>query len=368
MPWMRILTVNAGSTSLKVETYDVSAPLPDLAAPPLPARVYGAAESADFAGEAFPGDIDVVAHRFVAVPAGASAVFRLDAAGLEALDAVASDAPLHDAAALRAVRALRAARPDVPQVAVSDSAFHRTMSRAASTYAIPRALTAKGLRRVGYHGLSHQYAAHRAAALARIDVHASRIVTLHLGGGSSLCAIRDGRSIDTSMGFTPLEGLPMATRSGSLDPGLILHLLRGGMTVDELDDMLEHRSGLAGISGRTGDVRELLAVDDDDARLAIDVLGWRLRAALGAMIAVLGGVDLVAFTGGIGENAPVVRAAALRGAAAWGAVLDDERNHALSGEGPLGPDGARVPAYVVAARENWLLARSAFRFESGARQ
>ncbi len=367
---MRILTVNAGSTSLKVETYDVADPLADIAAPPPPVRGWSVSGPGDLRGRDLAADldhVDVVAHRFVAVPAGAGEVFRLDAARLTALDAVARDAPLHDAAALRAVRALQAARPGVPHVAVSDSAFHRTLSPAAATYAIPRALTAQGLRRVGYHGLSHQYAAHRAAALAGTDVRAARIVTLHLGGGSSLCAVADGRSIDTTMGFTPLDGVPMATRSGSVDPGLILHLLRGGMTVAELDDMLEHRSGLAGISGRTGDLRELLAADDDDARLAVDVLGWRLRAALGAMIAVLGGVDLVAFTGGIGEHAPAVRAAALAGAAAWGAVLDAERNDALRGEGPLGAAGVRVHAYVVSARENWMLARAAFQFETGLR-
>jgi acetate kinase len=366
---VRILTFNAGSTSLKIEAYELGAPLLRIAAWPAPisqSRTDGTEWRAAI-DEALAERIDVVAHRFVRLPDPADAVVLIDDALLGSIAGVARDAPLHDGAALRTVREIRARKPDLPQLAVADGSFHRTLSPAAATYAIPRALTQGGLRRLGFHGLSHEYAAHRAAALAGIDVHRSRIVTLHLGGGSSLCAIADGRSIDTTMGFTPLEGVPMATRSGSVDPGLLLHLLRGGMTPAALDDMLEHRSGLAGISGRSGDVRELLAADDDDARLAIDVLGWRLRAALGAMIGVLGGVDLVAFTAGIGEHAAAIRAAALQGASAWGAVLDANRNETIAGEGPITAPASLVKGYVVAARENWQLARAAFLFSTAVR-
>jgi acetate kinase len=233
---------------------------------------------------------------------------------------------------------------------------------AAFTYALPRALTHAGLRRLGYHGLSHEYAAHRACALAGIDVLHARVVSAHLGGGSSLCAIRDGVSVDTTMGYTPLEGLPMATRSGSVDPGLLLHLLRSGTTPDQLEELLERRSGLLGISGRTGDVRELLgARDDPDARLALDVLTWRLRAAVGSMIGVLGGVDVIAFAGGVGEHAAEIRAAGVLGAAAAGAVLDADRNAALEEEGRISTDGSAIAVCVVVAREGWQLARAAIR-------
>jgi acetate kinase len=359
---MHIMTANAGSTSLKLESYALAPPLPGIACPSAPLARHVTTEKrwSDAVRAALCDPVDAVAHRFVRLPPELGDVAALDDAALAAIGAVAREAPLHDDAALRVVREVRALRPELPQYAVADGAFHRTLSAAAATYAIPRELTRAGLRRLGFHGLSHEYAAHRAAALAGLDAERARIVTLHLGGGSSLCAIRDGRSIDTTMGFTPLEGVPMQTRSGSVDPGLMLHLLRGGMTVAALDDMLEHRSGLAGISGGSGDVRDLLAVADadPDARLALEVLGWRLRAALGAMLGVLGGADLIAFTGGIGEHAAPVRAAALLGAHAWGAELDPERNAALTGEGCVTTDGSRVAAYVVTARENWQLARA----------
>jgi acetate kinase len=183
-----------------------------------------------------------------------------------------------------------------------------------------------------------------------------------LGGGSSLCAIDGGASIDTTMGYTPLEGLPMATRSGSVDPGLLLHLLREGLTPEELGEILERRSGLLGISGRTGDVRALLAATDDpDVRLALDVLGWRLRAAVGAMIGVLGGIDLLVFTGGIGEHAAEIRGAGVLGAAVAGAELDTERNSATVVDGRISTDMSRIGMFVVTAREGWHLARRGYR-------
>jgi acetate kinase len=361
---MRILTVNAGSTSVKLERYDLDAPLAELAGPPDPD--WSTQTTADSPHEALAdalrAGVDTVAHRFVRLPDDAPAVLRLDADAVQAIARVGLEAPLHDDAALLIVRLVSGLQPDVPQLAVADGAFHRTMSEAATTYAIPRALTRRGLRRRGYHGLSHEYAAHRACALAGIDVTHARIVTAHLGGGSSLCAIDGGSSIDTTMGYTPLEGLPMATRSGSVDPGLLLHLLREGVTPDELEDVLERRSGLLGISGQSGDVRTLLtARDDPDARLAIDVLCWRLRAAIGAMIGVLGGLDVLVFTGGIGEHAAEIRAAGVKGAQAAGAELDVRRNTAASGDGRISTDRSRAGVFVVSAREGWQLARQAYR-------
>jgi acetate kinase len=360
---VRVLTVNAGSTSLKLETYALAEPLPPLGVPPEPlASASAGRDGWDALLEAALGaEIDIVAHRFVRVPQGMTPVIPLDEKALASISRVASDAPLHAAPALRAVAELQRLRPGVRQYAVADSAFHRTLTPAAFTYAIPRELSRFGLRRIGYHGLSHEYAAHRGAELAALDVRHARIVTVHLGGGSSLCAVRNGESIDTTMGYTPLEGLPMATRSGSVDPGVILRLLRMGMTLDELEDTLERRSGLLGISGgRSGDIRDLIAADDDpSAKLALDVLAWRGRTALGSMIAALEGVDLITFTGGIGEHVPSIRAAVLRGAAACGGALDEAANDALQGEGRISAPAARVACYVVAARENWQLARSA---------
>ncbi len=364
---MRVLTVNTGSTSLKLESYEFAdslsaiSALPALGDPPPPA-LSAEPSSGDAEGvlaSLLADAVDVVAHRFVRMPDGAPAVMRLDAETEARIAKVGADDPLHDAAALRAVDAVRKVRPDALQIAVSDSAFHRTMPAAATTYALPRDVTGEYLHRIGYHGLSHEYAAARGCALAGLDVSHARVVTAHLGGGSSLCAVLDGASIDTTMGYTPLEGLPMATRSGSIDPGLLIHLLRTGLSVDALEQMLERRSGLLGISGLSGDVRELLARSGEaQPQLALDVLAWRLRSALGAMIAVLGGAHLVVFTGGIGEHAPSIRAAAFDGGLGVGASLDAERN-ATAGEGRIDNYSGPPAVCVVTAREGWQLARAA---------
>ena len=329
---MRILTINAGSTSLKLERYDFSGALPSIAEPPAPAAVYADLSAA--LGDTF----DTVAHRFVRLPDGSPPVLRLDEATVSTIEGVSGEAPLHDAPALAAVREVRSRAPGVVQFAVEDGAFHRTLTPAAYTYAIPRAMTARGLRRLGYHGLSHEYAAHRGAAQVGLDVGVARIVTLHLGGGSSLCAVRSGASIDTTMGYTPIEGIPMATRSGSVDPGLLVHLLREGMPVDALERMLERESGLLGMSGISGDVRALLAVRSTDAgaALALDVFVWRTRSALGAMAAALGGADLATFAGGIGEHSEPLRTA----------ILEDADRFGIAS------------SCVVEARENWMLARA----------
>lgn len=368
---MRILTVNAGSTSLKLERYDLEGALPEIASPP--AHTWALQANVDDTEsalvEALREDVDAVAHRFVRLPDDAPEVMRLDAEAVRAIGRMVTEAPLHDAGALHAVTAVSRLRPSTLQLAVADGGFHRTMPAAAITYAIPGEFTRRGLRRRGYHGLSHQYAAHRGCARAGIDLLRARVVTAHLGGGSSLCAIQGGASIDTTMGYTPLEGLPMATRCGSVDPGLLLHLLRDGVTADELEEMLERRSGLLGISGRTGDVRELSAArDDPGARLALDVLGWRLRAAIGAMIGVLGGLDLLVFTGGIGEHAPDVRAMGIAGAAGCGVELDAERNASAGGESRISTGRSPACVFVVSAREGWQLARQAYSALDGGRE
>jgi acetate kinase len=239
-------------------------------------------------------------------------------------------------------------------VACFDTAFHATLPDAAATYALPAALRERfGIRRYGFHGLSHAYASRRAAELTG----ARRIVTCHLGAGASLAAVLDGRSVDTTMGFTPLEGLVMATRSGSVDPGLILWLLeRGRITQPQLAEALEHESGLLGLAG-TADMRELLARDDDAAKLALDIYIHRLRAAIAAMVAALGGLDALAFTGGVGENAPEIRQRAASGLAFLGVELDQRRNRAAESDADIGGPDAAVHVLVIAAREDLEIAR-----------
>jgi acetate kinase len=271
---------------------------------------------------------------------------------------------LHQPRAIAGIRIMTHLRPDLPQVACFDTAFHASMPAAAATYALPKPwIDQWGLRRFGFHGLSHAYASRRAAQLVgRVDDRTLSVVTCHLGSGASLCATVGGRSVDTTMGWTPLEGLVMATRSGTIDPGLVLWLLQhGGLAVDEVARALEADSGLAGLSGIAGgDLRAVLAArdaGDDAAGLAFDVYVHRLRRELGEMIAVLGGVEVLVFTGGVGEHAAVVRAAACAVLGFAGIALDADRNAALTGEGEIGAASAAVRTFVVTAREDIEIAR-----------
>jgi acetate kinase len=226
----------------------------------------------------------------------------VDDAVVEELARLTELAPLHIRPAVEALRDARDRLPQLPHVAVFDTAFHATIPAVAATYALPRQVREEwGIRRYGFHGLSVQWAAEQ--------VRVPRLVVCHLGGGCSVTAVRDGRSVDTTMGFTPLEGVPMATRPGSVDPGALLYLLRHHLSLDELDELLEHESGLLGLSGISGDVRELEASDEPDAKLALEVFAYRVAGAVAAMAAGLGGVDALVFTAGIGEHSEAVRAA-----------------------------------------------------------
>ena len=266
-------------------------------------------------------------------------------------------APLHQPPALAALDIARAALPQHPHVVCFDTAFHTTMPEAASTYALPADWRQRlGIRRYGFHGLSHAYAARRAAALIERDVSELRLVTCHLGSGASLCAVRGGRSLDTTMGFTPLEGLVMSTRAGSVDPGLVLWLIRSRrMDPEAVERALERESGLLGLSG-TGDMRALLGrvEHDADARLAFEVYCHRLRACAAAMTASLGGIDALVFTGGVGERAPRVRAAAADGLGFLGVELDSEQNELAAGDRDLdiSPPSAACRTLVVISRED----------------
>ena len=266
-------------------------------------------------------------------------------------------APLHQLKSLAAYDAITAALPGPPAIACFDTAFHATLPPAAATYALPAVWRQRwGIRRYGFHGLSHAWIAHRAPELLGADPVGLSIVSCHLGAGASLCAILDGISIDTTMGFTPLEGLVMATRSGTVDPGLLLWLLEKEPALGEreLSEALEHESGLLGLAG-TADMREVLAragAGDEAASLALDVYVHRLRAGIAAMAAALGGLDVLAFTGGVGEHSPPVRAGAASGLAFLGVAIDEHANEAASSDADVSAGGARVRTLVLTARED----------------
>ena len=306
------------------------------------------------------GGPDAVAVRVVH-GGGYGGAVRVDDDVERELERLAPLAPLHQPRALDLVRHLRKLLPKAPIVACFDTSFHSTLPPESSTYALPVPWRTRwGLRRYGFHGLSHAYAARRTAVLLERDD--LRLVSCHLGAGASVCAVDRGRSVDTSMGFTPVEGLVMATRSGSVDPGLLTWLLtEGGLGADELSDALEHRSGLLGLSETSGDLREVLAAregGDARAELAFAVYVHRLTGEIARMAAALGGADAIVFTGGAGEHSPQVRRATCERLGWLGIRLDDERNAA-----PSRPDAviSRVPSpvevCVVAAREDLEIAR-----------
>ncbi|MEI9963628.1 MAG: acetate kinase [Caulobacteraceae bacterium] len=253
------------------------------------------------------GTLIGVGHRIVHGGAAFSAAVRIEGDVLADLDALCPLAPLHEPQALAAVRAVTAARPDLAQVACFDTAFHRTQDPLATWLGLTRELHQQGVRRYGFHGLSYDYVSGRLAALDPA-LAKGRVIAAHLGSGASLCAMADGRSVDTSMGFSPLDGLLMGTRPGALDPGAVLYLLQErGMDADALQDLLYHRSGLYGVSGISGDMRTLEASPDPAAREAIDLFVFRAAREAAGLVASLGGLDGVVFTGGIGEHAPAVR-------------------------------------------------------------
>ena len=315
-----VLVVNAGSTSLKLALVT-----PD-----------GSAETVESLAAA-PSGVAAVAHRVVHGGADFREPTLIDDAVAGELEKLAELAPLHNTPALAAIAEARSLLPDVPHIAVFDTAFHATIPEVASIYALPRRLREEwGIRRYGFHGLSVEWAAE--------CVRVERLVVCHLGGGCSVTAVRGGRSVDTTMGFTPLEGVPMATRAGSVDPGALLYLLRRGLTVDELEHALEHESGLLGLSETSERVDELERSGDEHARLALEVFAYRVAGAVGAMVTALGGLDALVFTAGIGENSTLVRR------------LVCEHLHPLGVE-LYGSGAARV--VVLHAREDLIAARGA---------
>ena len=293
-------------------------------------------------------------HRVVHGGTAFAAPVRLDAAAVEALEAMVPLAPLHLPHHVAAIRAVLRVAPEMPHVACFDTSFHRSQPPVAQAIALPRRFADEGVRRYGFHGLSYEYVA---SVLPRIDERAAhgRTVCLHLGNGASMCALRDCASVATTMSFTALDGLVMGTRSGAVDPGVLLYLMdRHGMGARELEALLYGQSGLLGVSGVSSDMRALLASDDPRAAEAVDLFVYRIGRELGSLAAALGGLDAVVFTGGIGENSAAIRARVCRDAAWLGVELDGAANAA--GARRISTPGSRTSAWVVPTNEELMIA------------
>ena len=358
---MRVLTVNAGSSSLKLRLLGDDDALLGSTELPATAGRAGRVQLREALG-ALRG-ADAIAHRVVHGGTRFTGPVRLDPAVVEALHELTPLAPLHQPAALAAMAAVAAVLPDVPAVACLDTAFHSHMPAAAATYALPREWRDRhSLRRFGFHGLSHAYASRRAAELLGRPPERLRVVCCHLGAGASVAAVEGGRSVDTTMGFTPVEGLVMATRSGSVDPGMLVWLLQhGGVGIEELSDALEHRSGLLALAG-TADMREVLAAARAGAARAIlarDVYVHRLRALISAMTASLGGLDALVFTGGVGERSSEIRTATAHGLGFLGVALDPALDAAAAPDADVSAPRSAVSTLVIGAREDVEMARQA---------
>jgi acetate kinase len=303
--------------------------------------------------------IDAVGHRVVHGGDRYTTAVRITAEVKRIIVELSSLAPLHNPASLEGVHAMERALPGVPQVAAFDTAFHATLSEAVRTYPIPRQWTRDwGVRRFGFHGLSHAYCATRAGEMLGRDD--ARLVIVHLGSGASVSAIRSGVCIDTSMGFTPLDGLMMGTRSGSVDPGMLIYLMRAkGVDVDRLDRALNYESGLLGVSGVSADMREVLAAAprEASARLAIDVYVHRVRQTVGAMIATLGGVDGLVFTGGVGENSAEIRLRVCQSLGELGVKIDPLSNAEAKPDADVARSDSRARLFVIATREALTIVR-----------
>lgn len=393
---MKILVLNAGSSSQKSCLYQLSNSLPELPIEPLWeakidwSRQQGIAEikiegkgavlEEELQSDSRPtvishmlntliegktqvikelAEIDVVGHRVVHGGQEYSEATVITPKVREVIARLSTFAPVHNPANMEGIEAIEQLLPNVPQVAVFDTAFHSQLPLSAAVYPIPYEYYEQGMRRYGFHGINHQYCAARTAQLLNRDLKPLRLITCHLGNGCSLAAIRGGTSIDTTMGFTPLEGLMMGSRSGSVDPGILVHLLRQGIDVDKLDEILNRASGLKGISGTSGDMRQIvseIAQGNPRAQLAFEIYVHRLRSHIGAMLATLGGLDALIFTGGVGENQPPVRAAACEGFGFLGVKLDLDKNAQPSPDQDISAADSVVRVLVIKAQEDWAIA------------
>jgi acetate kinase len=311
-----------------------------------------------------PSDIHVVGHRVVHGGPKYRNPIMITADVKAAIAGVSAFAPLHNRAELEGIEIVEKLLGSVPQIAVFDTGFHQTMPPHAAFYPGPYGWIAEGIHRYGFHGINHQYCAGRAARMLGKDPNSLKLVSCHLGNGCSLAAIWNGRSVDTTMGFTPLEGLMMGTRSGSVDPGILTYLIRQkGLSAQRLDETLNQESGLLGISGLSGDMRQILAAvksGHERAKLAFGIYTHRLQSGIGAMVAVLGGVDAFIFTAGVGENSPEVRAATCANSSYLGLRLDAEKNLLLAERNFSDQDISTVDSFVrvlvIRAQEDWAIA------------
>ena len=378
-----ILTLNAGSSSLKFALFDADTLAPTLCgaiedidgSPHLEARTRDADAPAarhwqvgtpfedilhdllDFAHEHAGHDgLAAAGHRIVHGGPDHVAPALITSELLEQLDALTVLDPMHLPHNLAPLRIVAAAFPTLPQIACFDTAFHHDMPAVAQAVALPTAIIGKTIRRYGFHGLSYEYIARRLAATAPV-IAAGRVIVAHLGAGASLCAMQGGRSIATTMGFSVLDGLMMATRCGSIDPGVILYLGRQGHSFAEIEDMLYHRSGLLGLSGISGDMRVLLASDKPHARAAIDLFAYRIAVDIGGLVSALGGVDALVFTAGIGEHSPAIRKAVCARLEWLGLRIDSAANE--NGAVSIAADDSKIDVRVIATDEEAMIAHHA---------
>jgi len=308
-----------------------------------------------------PSEVKAIGHRIVHGGPELTQPTIITAEVRQAISDVSSIAPLHNVAGLQGIDLANKLFPNVPQVAVFDTGFHRTLPLEAKVYAGPYSWYEQGIRRYGFHGINHEYCARRAAAMLKRDVNTLKIVTCHLGNGCSLAAIDGDKSVDTTMGFTPLEGLMMGTRSGSIDPGILTHIMRTGTArAEELDGILNRKSGLLGVSGMSSDMREVIdAMHDGNerAQLAFDIFIHRLCTCIGAMAASLRGLNVLVFTAGIGENSAEVRRAACERLAFLGIALDYATNTSCKPDAGISLRDSSVRVLVISAQEDWAIAR-----------
>ena len=405
---MKILVLNAGSSSQKSCLYQLDDTLPELPPPPLwEAKVDwtkhpGMAElevkakgivleeelqtnsrpeaiahmlETIWSGRtqviANPAEIDMVGHRVVHGGQEYQQATRITPDVKEAIANLSTFAPVHNPANLEGIEAInKILGNNIPQVAVFDTAFHSNLPLAAATYPVPYEWFEQGIRRYGFHGISHQYCAHRTAQLLGKDLASLRLITCHWGNGASLAAIRDGQSVDTTMGFTPLEGLMMGTRSGSIDPGILIHLLQhADYDAQKLDEVLNKASGLKGVSGVSGDLRQILIEIDKGnqrAKLAFDMYVHSLRKHIGAMLAALGGLDALVFTGGIGENSAAIRSAACEAFGFLGLKLDSQKNDASPADTDIAAADSAIRVFVVHTQEDWAIAQECWKLANTA--
>ena len=398
---MKILVLNSGSSSQKSSLYEIGENLPD--DPPAPLwegkiewhdevakaevknargvvekhqvqvstragaveHLLGTLWDGKTRAVTSPDEIRVVGHRVVHGGPRYEEPVRVTSEVKGGIAGVSAFAPLHNRAELEGMEIVEKLLGAIPQVAVFDTGFHRNMPPAAAVYPGPYEWFESGIHRYGFHGINHQYCAARAAQLMHRDLNSLKLVTCHLGNGCSLAAIQEGHSIDTTMGFTPLEGLMMGTRSGSVDPGILTYLMRErSLQAQEIDDVLNKESGLLGISGISGDMREILAsMKKGHARskLAFDIYVHRLQAGIGAMVSVLGGIDALVFTAGVGENSAEVRAAACAPLRFLGLKLDDAANAQRGPDGDIAASDSAVRVLIIRAQEDWTIAKECWR-------